>query len=286
MVYPTAQPLNFDSHAGTMAVMKNFLEEFAAAPDDILAGSLVRHAGQMANRMRAEGLSTDYKTSITDVVTEADRAAEEFISTVLRELRPNDGLLGEEGATADSTSGRTWVIDPVDGTYNFTTGSDYWCSALALVSGPLETPSAVHLGAVYRPVTDTLWLGGADQRTVRNEVPTPSLIDVKAADGNCATYLNPNRFADAEIAQPWFAAIQEFATVRMLGSASLDLAGVADGRIHCWFQHSVASWDWLPGRALVEGAGGSFTKVDAGGTTWSIAGGPRAVESVVAALTA
>ncbi len=278
--------MNIDSHAGTMAAMKHFLEEYASAPDHILAAGLVRHAGKMAHRMRAEGLTTDYKTSITDVVTEADRAAEQFISTALQELRPDDGLLGEEGATADSTTGRTWVIDPVDGTYNFTTGSDYWCSALALASGPLEAPTAVHLGAVYRPVTETLWLGGADFRTVRNEVPVPELIDVAADKANCATYLNPNRFHDAEIATPWFSAISQFATVRMLGSASVDLAGVADGRINCWFQHSVASWDWLPGRALVEGAGGSCAQVDAGGVTWSIAGGPQAVAAAVDGLTA
>src|SRR5699024_12077401 len=79
-----------------------------------------------------QGISTEQKTSVSDVVTEADRAAEKFVAGVLEAIRAEDGIVGEEGAQRKSQSGRTWVIDPVDGTYNFTNGSDYWCSALAL----------------------------------------------------------------------------------------------------------------------------------------------------------
>lgn len=71
---------------------------------------------------------------------------------VLDTLRPDDGVLGEEGAARESSSGRTWVIDPVDGTYNFTSNSDYFCSALALVAGSPSEPDELLFGAVDRPI--------------------------------------------------------------------------------------------------------------------------------------
>ncbi|MGH3340506.1 MAG: inositol monophosphatase family protein, partial [Propionibacteriaceae bacterium] len=114
--------------------------------DDLsLAAELVREAGNLAGEMQREGLETRYKTSISDVVSAADHAAEERITRRLAESRPDDGLVGEEGARK-AGDGRTWYIDPVDGTYNFLSGIPYWCSAVGLMDsdGPL-------LGAVYYP---------------------------------------------------------------------------------------------------------------------------------------
>ena len=103
--------------------------------DAALAASVVREAGALARRMRSEGLTLENKTSISDIVTAADRAAEALVVETLAAQRPADGVLGEEGSAHDGTSGRTWVIDPVDGTYNFVAGLDWWCSAIALLDG-------------------------------------------------------------------------------------------------------------------------------------------------------
>jgi hypothetical protein len=85
--------------------------------DDVsLAGELVREAGTMASEMLRQGLETRYKTSISDVVSAADQAAEDQITRRLAESRPDDGLVGEEGARK-AGDGRTWYVDPVDGTY-------------------------------------------------------------------------------------------------------------------------------------------------------------------------
>ena len=100
----------------------------------------------------AEGLQAQHKTSISDVVTAADHAAEELVESTLRRLRPDDGIVGEEGAEAPSRSGRTWVIDPVDGTYNFLSGLGTWCSALALRDLPLaEVAMATYLHPAVLP---------------------------------------------------------------------------------------------------------------------------------------
>ncbi|MBC6794413.1 inositol monophosphatase family protein [Corynebacterium sp. LK28] len=265
------------------AIIKTFIVAHVDDSDHHLAQALVYNAGRLAWRMRQTGVDTEQKTSVSDVVTAADRAAEKFIADALRAIRPDDGLLGEEGTSVESKSGRTWVIDPVDGTYNFTTGSDYWCSALALVEGSPEDPDALLFGAVHRPAMGYTWFGGPDIPTTRdaNRIDLPNT----AAELTClGGYLHPTDIADATRLNNWTAVATQFATVRMLGSASIDLACVAGGELGCWMQHSVASWDWLPGRALVEGAGGVAKKEEKDGTTWFIAGAPDAVEQAAAAL--
>lgn len=255
----------------------------ALADDAALAASLVREAGTLARRMRDGGLEQVRKTSVSDIVTAADHAAEELVVRRLREARPDDGIVGEEGTEHASSSGRTWVIDPVDGTYNFFHGVPWWCSALALASTSADGDD-VRLGAVFGPQDGTLWLGGPELATTRDGVAVEPLADLPLAAVSAATYLHPTRVSDPDVAGAWARAASRPATVRMLGSASMDLAAVADGRLGVWFQHSVASWDWLPGSALVRGAGGAAIQVDAGGVTWSVAGAPSAVRETVAAL--
>lgn len=244
--------------------------------DASLAAHVVTRAAELAARMRAEGLETEFKTSISDVVTAADRAAEELVVSELARLRPDDGILGEEGSAKEGSSGRTWVIDPVDGTYNFTSGSDYWCSAVALVEGSPDSPDRVILGAVHRTAGATTWVGGPDLPTTRTDergmVELPRLGDADAAALSVGTYLHSGWLGDDSLVAPWLEAAGKFATWRMLGSASVDLAGVAEGRMGAWFQHSVASWDWLPGHALVAGVGGTSALVNG----WRIAG-PKSV---------
>ena len=264
------------------AITKTFIIAHDRDDDAALAQALVYNAGRLAWRMREAGLTTEYKTSVSDVVTVADKAAEEFIATTLRTLRPEDGLLGEEGTSAPSHSGRTWVIDPVDGTYNFTTGSDYWCSALALVEGDPDAPDVLHFGAVHRPAMGYTWFGGADLATSidNREVARLDSPDYNVTpEQTClAGYLHPTDIADPTVAAAYTAVVREFATVRWMGSASVDLGTVAQGNIGCWMQHSLPAWDLLPGRGLVEGAGGKVVQVTAAGKRWTIAGAPASVD--------
>lgn len=249
---------------------------FPAIDDADLAATLVRRAGQLAARMRADGLHGEHKTSITDVVTAADRAAEALVAAGLARCRPADGIHGEEGASAPSTSGRTWVIDPVDGTYNFLSGLSTWCSALALRD---ERGSV--LGAVHQPQIEESWLGGRDRPTTLDGVALAPLRDLPLDQVAMATYLHPGRMEDPRLREAWEGVVRGAATVRMLGSGSCELASVAAGRLGVWVQESVADWDWFPGAALVEAAGGRVERVTAAGTTWSVAGRPSAVQGVL-----
>lgn len=250
------------------------------AADTDLAAALVTEAAGLAAGIRASGvLGTRSKTSVSDVVTEADLAAERLVVDRLARERPADGLLGEEGTNADGTSGRRWVIDPVDGTYNFASGSDYWCSALALTEGD----EAV-LGAVAHHATGAVAVGGPDLPTTVNGEKVPPLTDAPLAGLSLATYAHPSFIGSGPAYDAWVRAAQRPATVRMLGSGSMDLLGVATGRLGCWVQHSTPAWDWLPGRALVLGAGGTAVQIDAHGLRWSIAGPPSAVATLVELL--
>ncbi|MDY5839494.1 MAG: inositol monophosphatase family protein [Corynebacterium camporealensis] len=257
------------------AIAKTFMVAHADDTDAHLAQALVYNAGRLAWRMREQGLNVDQKTSVSDVVTDADRAAERFVATVLEALRGEDGLLGEEGASRESKTGRTWVIDPVDGTYNFTSGSDYWCSALAL-----RDDNELILGAVHRPAMGYTWFGGKDNPTTRDRQPVQQLNNAPASLISLSSYLHPTSMVNPDIAAAWKSVAQNFATVRMLGAGSVDLASVADGTLGAWMQHSVPDWDWLPGKALVESAGGIGKKVEAGGVEWCLAGNAQVVKEM------
>lgn len=243
-----------------------------------LAADLVREAGLLAARMLGEGLQTHYKTSVSDVVSAADHAAEDLVVRRLAKARPVDGLIGEEGHA--KAGARTWYIDPVDGTYNFLSGIPYWCSAVGLVDadGPLA-------GAVYYPAQDELWVGGRDRPTTLNGVPVTPLADQPLSEVSVATYFHPRDTPDAPRAASWTAATAAAAAVRMLGSASVDLSGVASGRLGVFLQGNLHPWDWYPGAALVLGAGGVAREVPVGSARWQVAGNARSVQDTVDALT-
>jgi fructose-1,6-bisphosphatase/inositol monophosphatase family enzyme len=243
--------------------------------DDLeLAAELVREAGTLAAEMLATGLRVEHKTSVSDVVSAADRAAEAHIVRRLREERPDDGVVGEEGARAPGE--RTWFIDPVDGTYNFLSGLPVWCSALALAD-----PAGPVVGVVYQPMTDELWLGGRDAPLTRNGEPMPALEPRPLADLSLASYLHPSTLPDDNARMPLLRAMHGAATVRMLGSGSIELAAVAAGRLGAWLQLNSLDWDWLPGVALVHAAGGTTAVVEAHGHRWHAAGNERAVAELV-----
>ncbi|MFI2706823.1 inositol monophosphatase family protein, partial [Nocardioides sp. CER28] len=208
----------------------------------------------------------------------ADRAAEALVVDRLTLERPDDGVLGEEGSAQDGSTGRTWVIDPVDGTYNFVNGLTWWCSALALTDG-----DELVLGAVYHPHDDVLFVGGPDLPTTRNGRPLPKLEDRPLDESCLTTYLHPPFYGDA-VGEAFGRVVRGAATVRMLGSGSMDLTAVAQGQLHVSCQHSVPPWDRLPGAALVLGAGGAHRRTTAAGVEWSVTGAPTAVDAICAAL--
>ena len=124
------------------------------------------------------------------------------------------------------------------------------------------------------------WFGGPEIPTTVNGEALPQLVDAPASDISLGTYLHPAWMSDDAVRETWIATAKSFAALRMFGAGSVDLAGVAAGQLGAWTQHSVADWDWLPGKALIEGVGGAARKVEAGGVTWCVAGNPAVVDEI------
>ncbi len=239
-----------------------------------MALDLVRVAGTLAATMRRDGLLAETKTHVSDIVTAADRAAEAHVVATLRRERPEDSIVGEEGANHEGTSGRTWVIDPVDGTYNFHRGLDWWCSAVAL-----SDPSGVVLGAVHQPATGESFLGGPGLPSRHDDLALPALTDRPLRESCATTYLHPP-FYDGDIGAAFNRAVKGVATLRMMGSGTMDAMAIAQGHCDVLFQHSVPDWDRLPGAAIICGVGGVSRLVQAAGVTWHVAGVTSAVAEV------
>ena len=246
--------------------------------DAALAQELVRRAGSLAARIRGEGLDVARKTSGSDVVTQADTAAERLVLETLARERPDDAVVGEEGASRAGTSGRTWVIDPVDGTYNFARGSDWWCSAIALSSA-----EDVLVGAVHHPASGRTWVGGPDLPSTCDGVLLPPLPETPR-DARCATtYLHPT-FYGTDVGAAFARGLSRVGTLRMLGSGTMDAMAIASGQWDVLYQHTVADWDRLPGAAIIRGTGGASVQVPAGGVVWTVSGASAAVADIRAAL--
>lgn len=272
----------------------DWLDAIAALPeigdDLVLAEQLVCRGAAIGAELRRGRLDRIRKTSVSDIVTVADTAAESDIAAALAVLRPDDGMLGEEGAARVSASGRTWIIDPIDGTYNFASGLAHWCSAIALRGNDeLRGNDDSVLGAIRQESVGETWLGrvGPDGRgrAWLNGRPLAPLPDLPLDQVCLATYLHPTRVADPDVLQPWLAACGEPATLRMLGSGSCDLAGVAAGRLGAFLQHSTPDWDWYPGTALVRAVGGHTRVVHHRGLRWHLAGGAATVRRLAELLT-
>ena len=241
--------------------------------DRALAERLVRTAGAIALELR--GGAVDVKAGPTDVVTLADRRAEAALLELLRSERPDDGVLGEEGA-AVAGGARRWLLDPVDGTLNYVSGLPAWCSAVALLdgAGPLAA-------AVFDPVAGELFSAERGGATTLNGAPL-ALPDAAPAlgDATVATFVDARR-RDPAISAGTAALLREVGALRAVGCGSLELAWIAAGRLHAWVQPDVDPWDWHPGALLVSGAGGTARVA---GRWHAAAAGPALAGAVLAAV--
>lgn len=191
------------------------------------------------------------KSSATDLVSDADRAAERSIADTLRDERPDDGLLGEEGAAAAAASGRRWLVDPLDGTTNYLYGYPAWSVSIALedeeggVAGVVHDPAR---GETFRAVRG----GGAELNGAPISVSAhDSLATALVATG--FGYSAELRAAQGEALGGILPAVRD---LRRGGSAALDLCWLACARVDGYFERGLQPWDWAAGRLIVAEAGG------------------------------
>ncbi|MEU6853445.1 inositol monophosphatase family protein [Actinacidiphila alni] len=222
-------------------------------PADLLEIALeaARRAGELLRDGRPADLGVAAtKTSPIDVVTEMDIAAEKLITTFIADRRPDDGFLGEEGASAEGTSGVRWVIDPLDGTVNYLYGLPSWAVSIAaevdgeVVAGVVEAPMR---GETYRASRG----GGAfvnDEGARCRPAPEFSHALVGTGFG----YLAERRAAQAAVVAELLPTVRD---IRRGGSAAIDLADVGCGRLDAYFERGLNPWDLAAGALFAREAG-------------------------------
>ncbi|MGL5864558.1 MAG: inositol monophosphatase family protein [Dermatophilaceae bacterium] len=242
----------------------------AAAPvDDLDHAGLVdiaRLAAERAGRLivdeRPTALTVAAKSTRTDPVTEMDRRSQQLIVDLLREMRPSDGVLGEEGAGVTGTSGVTWVLDPIDGTVNYLYGyPGYAVSVAAVVGDPaIEGAWTSVAGAVHDPVAgETFYahLGGGSRlatATGTTRVHASACTDLGLA--LIATGFGYAAAVREQQARSLVEVIGRVRDIRRTGSAALDLCAVAAHRVDGYYESGLNIWDRAAAQLIVREAGG------------------------------
>ncbi len=231
----------------------------------------------------------DTKSSVNDMVSDADRASEALIVSGILAARPDDAILAEEGASRPGTSGVRWVIDPLDGTTNYLYGIPAWVVSIAVeVDGVVEVgvvadPSH---GQVYSAIRGdasapggAAWCNGVPISVSGSTVLATSLI------GTGFAYLSSRR-AEQALALP--ALLPAVRDIRRLGAAALDLCLVACGRLDGYFETGLQPWDMAAGTLIASVAGAVVCDYDGGppSTASVVAAGPGIIAELLATLAA
>jgi myo-inositol-1(or 4)-monophosphatase len=223
---------------------------------------IAREAGALLMEFFRRRIGYEYKGDV-DLVTEADRASEKLIVARLMERWPDYGLVGEEGARAESAGEYRWYVDPLDGTTNFAHGFPVFCISIGLVKN--EEPVA---GVLYDPTRDELFAAEKGKGATLNGKPihvsgTKNLLESLLATGfpSHKRHKNPNIHFYHELTLRSHG-------IRRAGSAALDLACVACGRYDGFWEFNLNPWDTTAGVLLVREAGGIVSRVD--GSPWRL----------------
>ena len=220
-----------------------------------LAEELARQAGQVALKgRRTSEITADTKSTPTDLVTQFDRECEQIIVRGLSSARPDDAIVGEEGADRPGTSGIEWHIDPIDGTSNFFFDLPTWAVSIGArdADGPL-------LGAVYLPVLDEMFSALRGNGATLNGAPISPRGATTLADTLLATgfgYDPQKRAAHGRVVGSLMGRVRD---LRRLGAASVDMCFVACGRLDAYVESGLHSWDVMAAQVIATEAGCTVT---------------------------
>ena len=243
--------------------------------DRALAERVAHQAGSLLLARAARGpTGVGWKSNPSDLVSDADRAAEQMIVEVLADERPDDGVLGEEGHERAGASGRRWLIDPLDGTRNFLGGYPGWCVTLAL-----EDEQGTLVGVTYDPLRGETFVAERGHGCTRNGVPTALRDRGSLAGALIGTGFAPNPSTRERQARLLATLVSRGAEIRSVGSAALELAWLASGRLDGYVEHGLEPWDSAAGELQVAEAGGLACTLG-GEPAAVVAGGPAIVREL------
>lgn len=233
--------------------------DFGSAELEV-AVQAAREAGGLLMQKFRHLKGFEYKGAV-NLVTEADRASEEIVCRILEERFPLYAILSEERGSVARSSGATgrWIVDPLDGTTNFVHGLPNFAVSIAL-----EENGKMQAAVVYNPTTDELFTAEAGRGAYLNG----ERIHVTSKDRLIESLMATGFSYDMEVRRADLVHVADFVPrvrdLRRFGSAALDCAMVACGRLDGYWEASLGAWDAAAGSLLVQEAGGKVTDYDGG----------------------
>jgi myo-inositol-1(or 4)-monophosphatase len=222
-----------------------------------LAESIALKAGSLLTN-RPSKFDLDEKSGVFDFATQMDHESEKLIVSEILAVRPDDGLIGEEGANRDSKSGVTWVIDPIDGTVNYLYDIPGWCISIAA-----KDKDGGLAGVVYSPATQSLWKahrsGGAFLNGNPIKCNNPVALNRALVGSGFAYDLEKRKIQAALIA----GLLPEIRDLRRLGACAVDICHVASGSLDAYFEAGVNEWDYAAA-GLIATESGAMISIDKG----------------------
>lgn len=218
-----------------------------------VATEAVRESGEalatLARRLDAFEISDRAAT-----MQEAVLASEMAIIGRIKHAFPEHGILSEELGEIRQTSGYRWIVDPLDGTVNFSRAITEYCISVAL-----ERRGTIILGLLHDPAVGHVWLAEKDQGVTRDDVPVAASTVTDLSDMLLATDNSLNRKARQSNFETLAKICNQVRHVRIMGSGALHLARIANGEIDAYFKTKFNYWDYAAGILMVKEAGGSVT---------------------------
>lgn len=237
--------------------------------DELL--ELALHIAQQAGRLlvdRPASWDLTFKSTAIDIATQMDIASEKLIVNAILAARPDDGIIGEEGANRTSTSGYTWVIDPVDGTVNYFYGLPGWNISIAV-----KDAQGTVAGVVYAPTIDSIWHatrgGGAFLNGVAIACNEPVELN-RALIATGFAYDVKDRAHQLDLVNHLLPQIRD---IRRIGAAATDLCFVASGILDGYVETGLKEWDLAAGALIATEAGATVTTHQWRGLELTVAGG-------------
>lgn len=222
-----------------------------------LAESIALKAGSLLVN-RPSKFDLDEKSGVFDFATQMDHESEKLIVSEILAARPDDGLIGEEGANRESKSGVTWVIDPIDGTVNYLYDIPGWCISIAA-----KDKDGGLAGVVYSPATQSLWKahrgGGAFLNGNPIKCNDPVALNRALVGSGFAYDLEKRKIQAALIAR----LLPEIRDLRRLGACAVDICHVASGSLDAYFEAGVNEWDYAAA-GLIATEAGAMISIDTG----------------------
>jgi myo-inositol-1(or 4)-monophosphatase len=233
-----------------------------------LAQRIGREAAAMLMDRPAE-LEVNTKSTAIDVVTQMDIKVEAFIVEELLAARPDDGLIGEEGADRASTSGITWVIDPLDGTVNYLYDLPGWN-----VSIGAKDEEGQLIGVVVAPSINSTWWAVRGEGAFFNGKPIRCNDPIEMNRAMVATGFQYDVAHRGKQIEHLSKALPLIRDLRRNGAAAVDLCHVAMGRVDAYYEHGLKEWDWAAAGLIAREAGARFGLYGQAPYQMTLAAGP------------